>query len=335
MDYKREITGVGTGQAGGHLVSDFFSLGYPECAIINASSQDWHRINSDLTRRLNLSGTEEGGTGRSMAMGKELAQRGRQEIYDLIEQVWITPGSETRRLMIQSSMGGGAGAGSLEIIHDVVKQLCRDFERSLSKVTLVLVEPRAIDAKQAHENRDKVWHFVRVLIEKQEIGSAIVLENDVVIKRLKGVTMGNLWTKTNEAIVRGIDRFNRISQMRSDFTFDSAELDAMWSGSVFNCFGSVTITGSDEEVGAARKVHKEISTGLFNRKFKIDQSSSGAVILSGPTAKVDNLPHEYFDKVIAMINEMAKVNVSPGVERTEGEGDLELHFMFSGRGCLE
>jgi cell division GTPase FtsZ len=130
---------VGTGQCGSRIAESFYKLGY-ESVVINTALQDLEHIEIPNSNKLHLD-FGLGGAGRELEIGHSAAESHADEIRELISKKL----SESQLLLLTTSLGGGSGAGSIE----VVLNIAAEFEKPIAVIAAL---PQSSDDAQVKNN---------------------------------------------------------------------------------------------------------------------------------------------------------------------------------------
>jgi len=105
---------LGSGQAGGRLVSEFYKAGYPSIAC-NTALQDLKFLDLPDANKLLLE-YGVGGASKELSIGAEAAELHKAEIMELINDKL----SDSQVNILCFSLGGGSGAGSSSCLIDLL-----------------------------------------------------------------------------------------------------------------------------------------------------------------------------------------------------------------------
>src|SRR5690606_30377409 len=110
---------VGTGQAGSRLAESFYKIGY-KAVVMNTASQDLKHIQVPESNKLLLDYSL-GGASKELSIGHDAALECKADIDNLIQDQL----NDCHVLLLTTSLGGGSGAGSTEVVIDVLSQMDR------------------------------------------------------------------------------------------------------------------------------------------------------------------------------------------------------------------
>ena len=155
---------IGSGQAGSNLAAQMFKLGYDAVAI-NTAQQDLEYIEMPDQNKLLLE-YGLGGAGKELDIGFAAADAYRESINDLVRKRI----GDAQLLLFCTSLGGGSGAGSAEVIVDILALLGKP-------IVVMTVLPMSTDDAQTKHNALVTLSKFAKMAQGRKIDNLIVVDN--------------------------------------------------------------------------------------------------------------------------------------------------------------
>jgi cell division protein FtsZ len=318
---------VGSGQAGGRIAEVFYNLGYTAVAI-NTAPQDLAPLSIPAANKLHLN-FGAGGAAKDLDIGSDAADAYRDKISELLHDRF-----ESSDLVIFTcSLGGGSGAGSVNTIIDILTSLNKP-------IVVITVLPQSSDDAQTKHNAVVTLGKLAKFAQTEKINNLIIVDNARIETVYKDVSQLNFFKVSNEAIVKPIDAFNKLSMMQSDVKpLDSTEFAKLFiDGKGLSVYGVVDVHNYEEETSFAEAVVENLSDSLLSSGFNLKQTRYVGLMFVAPKrvwAKVSNASVGY---ALTMLSETCgtPLGTFKGIYEVESEDDcVKIYSMFSGLGLPE
>jgi len=315
---------IGSGQAGGNLISVFYKLGYKVVAI-NTAMQDLKFTDIPDSNKLLLE-YGLGGAAKEMEIGKAAAEAHRGEILQLVNDKL----SDTHVHVLCLSLGGGSGAGSCETLVDLLS----NTGKPLIVMTILPMDTEDAQTKyNAIETLSKLLDLTRT----KQINNLIVVDNAKIETIYQHVSQMNFYTVANEAIVNPIDVFNTLSSMPSAVKpLDPMEFSKiMLDGEGLSVYGELIVDNYVEETAIAEAVINNLNGNLLSGGFDLKQSKYVGVIIAANKSVWDKIPSASVNYAMAMINDQcgSPKGVYKGIYVVDYPEDvIKVYSIFSGLG---
>jgi cell division GTPase FtsZ len=179
---------IGSGQGGSRLSEQFFALGYP-AVVINTAPQDLENIKIPEQQKLLLD-FGLGGSAKDLSIGHDAADAYRDAINQLIQRHL----SDVQMFIFCTSLGGGSGAGSVEVVVDILAQLGKP-------VVVLTVLPKASEDAQLKHNAWQTLSKLTKLFSDGKISNIITVDNAKIESLYSDVGPFNFFAVSNKEIV--------------------------------------------------------------------------------------------------------------------------------------
>lgn len=319
---------IGSGQAGSRLAEQFFSLGYPAVAM-NTAPQDLENIKIPETQKLLLD-FGLGGAAKDLSIGHDAADAYRAAINNLVHKHL----SDVHVFIFCTSLGGGSGAGSVEVVVDILSQIGKP-------VVVLTVLPKASEDAQLKHNAWQTLHKFTTMFNEGKIDNIITVDNAKIESLYSDVGPFNFYNVSNKAIVEPIDVFNTMSRRPDEGVkvLDSTEFGKLFiDGKGFTTYGTITVDDwEDNEMAIASAIVESLKGNLLASGFDIRQARYAGFMLVAPDSVWNKIPASALDFAQHMINDTcdSPLAVFHGIYREEGEEVVKVYSMFSGLGLPE
>lgn len=319
---------IGSGQAGSRLAEQFSELGYP-AVVLNTAPQDLEDIKVPEQNKLLLD-FGLGGAGKDLSIGHDAADAYRAAINQLVQ----TKLSDAQVFIFCTSLGGGSGAGSVEVIVDILS--------SIGKPVVVLtVLPKASEDAQLKHNAWQTLSKFTKMFNEGKIDNIITVDNAKIESLYSDVGPFNFFKVSNKAIVGPIDVFNVMSRRKDEGlkVLDSTEFGKLFiDGKGFTVYGEMSVEDYEDEMAIATAIVESLKGNLLASGFDIRQARYAGFMLVAPERVWDKIPSMSLDYAQRMINDAcdSPLAIFQGVYRDEtGQDCIKVYSMFSGLGLPE
>lgn len=319
---------IGSGQAGARLSEQFTLFGYP-AVVMNTAPQDLEDIKIPEQNKLLLD-FGLGGAGKDLSIGYDAADAYRAAINQLVQ----TKLSDAQVFIFCTSLGGGSGAGSVEVIVDILSQIGKP-------VVVLTVLPKASEDAQLKHNAWQTLHKLTKMFNEGKIDNIITVDNAKIESLYSDVGPFNFFKVSNKAIVQPIDVFNTMSRRKDEGlkVLDSTEFGKLFiDGKGFTVYGEMSVDNYEDEMAIATAIVESLKGNLLASGFDIRQARYAGFMLVAPESVWNKIPSSSLDFAQHMINDAcdSPLAVFHGVYREEtGEDCIKVYSMFSGLGLPE
>lgn len=319
---------IGSGQGGSRLAEIFSAHGYPAIAV-NTASQDLEHIKIPEANKLLLD-YGLGGAGKELDIGYAAADSHRDAINELVHKKL----NDAQLLIFCTSLGGGSGAGSAEVIVDILTAMERP-------VVVITILPMSTDDAQTKFNALTTLSKFTKLAQKRVIDNLIVADNAKIETIYRDVGSLNFFKASNEAIVDPIDRFNTLSAQSSSVKgLDPTEFGKLFTdGQGLTIYGTMTVPNFTEDTAIAEAVVDNLNGSLLASGFNLKQTRYAGVIFVANKKVWEQIPNSSVNYAMSMINDVCGTPLGSfkGIY-TDDEMDedvVKVYSMFSGLGLPE
>jgi len=314
---------IGSGQAGSRLSSCFHKLGYPSVAV-NTAQQDLEHIEIPEANKLLLDHGL-GGAAKELDIGLAAAETHRDHINELIHNKL----GDSQLLLFCTSLGGGSGAGSAEVIVDILANMQRP-------VAVITVLPMSTEDAQTKDNALKTLSKFTKYAQSRKIDNLIVVDNARIETIYSDVSQLNFFGVSNQAIVEPIDQFNTLSAMASSVKgLDPTEFAKLFTdGQGLTVYGTMKVENyAEDETAIAEAVIDNLSDNLLASGFNLKESRYAGVIFAANEKVWSQIPSRYTNYAMSVIDEAcgSPLAVFKGMYTVESDEDVvKVYSMFSG-----
>jgi len=315
---------IGSGQAGSRLSATYYKHGYPAVAI-NTATQDLEHIQLPESNKLLLD-FGLGGAGKDLEIGHSAAETYRDSINELVHNQL----SEAQLIIFCTSLGGGSGAGSAEVIVDILSKM-------EMPVVVMTVLPMSTDDAQTKHNAITTLSKFTKMAKNRVIDNLIVVDNAKIESIYRDVGPLNFFSVSNEAIVDPIDQFNTLSSQASDVKgLDPTEFGKLFTdGQGLTVCGTMTVPNFSEDTAIAEAVVENLSGSLLAAGFNLKQARYAGAIFVANKKVWNQIPNSSINYAMSMINDVCgtPLGVFRGIYTVDMEEDVvKVYSMFSGLG---
>lgn len=318
---------IGSGQCGNRLAETAHKLGYNAVAI-NTAPQDLEHINIPENNKLLLE-YGLGGAAKELEIGYAAAETYRDAINELVSEKL----GDCQMLLFATSLGGGSGAGSSDVIVDILSTLGKP-------VGVITVLPQSTDDAQVKHNALVTLSKFTKLAQSKKIDNLIVVDNARIETLYSDVNPLNFFTTSNLAIIEPIDQFNTLSAKSSSVKgLDPTEFGKLFTdGQGLTVYGKMTVPNYEEETAIAEAVVDNLSGSLLASGFNLKQARYVGVIFVASEKVWNKIPNASINYAMSMVNDVcgSPLGVFKGIYTVDSDEDaVTVYSMFSGLGLPE
>lgn len=316
---------IGSGQAGSRLAEQFFALGYPS-VVLNTAPQDLEHIKIPDQNKLLLD-FGLGGAAKDLSIGHDAADAYRAAINQLV----VRHLGDAQVFIFCTSLGGGSGAGSVEVVVDILAELGKP-------VVVLTVLPKASEDAQLKHNAWQTLSKFTKMFNDGKIDNIITVDNAKIESLYSDVGPFNFFAVSNKAIVEPLDVFNVMSRRTDEGVkvLDSTEFGKLFiDGKGFTTYGTISVENYEDEMAIASAIVESLKGNLLASGFDIRQARYAGFLLVAPESVWNKIPTSSLDFAQHMINDVcdSPLAVFHGVYKEEnGEDCIKVYSMFSGLG---
>ncbi len=312
---------VGSGHAGSRLSAVFGSLGYDAVAC-NTSMQDLKHINLPESNKLLLE-YGLGGAGKETEIGKAAAEAHRDSINELVS----TKLANAQVLILCTSLGGGSGAGSAEVLVDIMS--------STGKPLMVIAAlTMANEDAQAKQNALNTLAKLTALTQSKKIDNLFVVDNAKLESIYSDVSQMDFFDVANNAIVQPLDMFNTLTAMPTPITaLDPTDFSKILLSGALTVYGQMTVTNYEEDTAIAEAIMSNLDNNLLASGFDLKQSKYVGFVVVANKDVWSKIPSSSINYANAIVNESCgqPLGVFKGAYVVDSEEDnVKVYSMFSG-----
>lgn len=316
---------IGSGQGGSRLSACFNKLGYDAIAI-NTAQQDLEHIELPEQNKLLLE-YGLGGAGKELDIGHAAADTYRESINELIRKRI----GDAQLLLFCTSLGGGSGAGSAEVIVDILALLGKPI------VVMTILPMSTDDAQTKHNALVTLSKFAK-MAQNRKIDNLIVVDNARIETIYSDVGSLNFFKVANQAIVEPIDVFNTLSSAPSSVkSLDPTEFAKVFAdGQGLTVYGTMSVTNYTDETAMAEAVIDNLSNNMLASGFDLKQARYVGVMFVANERTWNKIPNSSVNYAMSIINDTCKspLGLFRGIYSVDDCDDdvVKVYSMFSGLG---
>jgi len=317
---------IGSGQAGSRLVECWFKLGYPAIAF-NTAPQDLEQIDLPENHKYLLE-YGIGGAAKDTNIGHAAAEMHKQEIINAVDEVL----SDAQVFLLCLSLGGGSGAGSHDVMIDVLSQIGKP-------IVVMTVLPMSTEDAQTKQNALNTLSKLAILAQNKTIANLIVVDNAKLEAIYSDVSHMNFFSVGNKAIVKPIDIFNHFSSVASlEKSLDPMEWAKLFTDGEGLCiYGEIQVANyANDNTAIAEAIIENHETGLLASGFDLTQAKYAGALIVANNKVWENIPRGSVDYAMSLIQENCPgaegVFRGTYVDDSVKEDIVYIYSMFSGLG---
>jgi cell division GTPase FtsZ len=317
---------IGTGQAGSRVAEAFYDLGY-NAVVFNTASQDLEQIKVPDTNKYLLE-YGIGGAAKDLDIGFNAADLHREGIENIIAREL----GEAEVFLLCLSLGGGSGAGSHDVMLDVLSSIGK-------QVVVITILPMSSEDAQTKSNALKTLAKLAQSVNDKVVSNLIVVDNAKLEAIYSDVSHMDFFSVGNKAIVTTIDAFNTYSMKSSnDKGMDSMEFAKLFTDGEGLCiYGEVTVPNYAEDTTMiAEAVIENHENGLLASGFDLAQTKYVGLVIAANEAAWKQIPRGSVEYARELIKENCpgsdSIFYGTYVDDSIKEDVVKLYTMFSGLG---
>lgn len=315
---------LGSGQAGSRIAEAFYKLGY-DAVVINTAMQDLKYIDIPDSNKLLLE-YGLGGAAKEIEIGRTAAESHRGEILQLVNDKL----SSAQVNVLCLSLGGGSGAGSCEILVDLLSGTGKPL-------VVMTVLPMDTEDAQTKSNALETLSKLAKLTQSKKVNNLIVVDNAKIEAIYHNISQVDFYNVANTAIVGPIDTFNTLSSLPSSVKgLDPMEWGKLFTdGEGLTIYGELVVDNYAEDTAIAEAVVNNLNSNLLAGGFDLKQSRYVGVIISANKETWAKIPSSSITYAMAMVNDQCGTpkGVFKGIYTVESsEPVVKVYSMFTGLG---
>ena len=288
---------IGIGQGGCRIAQSFYSLGYTDCVFINTARVDLDGL--DVPSELKLLISESGdGAGKDPSVAEEAVSKFKEEIVEMVKRL-----SDCDQVFVCTGAGGGTGSGAAIPVLEIAKLCLPSIPVGLIS-SMPAVHELVSDATR--RNAKSLLDVCCDLADSGELTPFIVIDNELVKRRVRPKSLRRLWVDGNLAFADILHNINRLSSTPTMLvSLDKADLKTLMfrRGTLF--VGSREINNPQDRVLVARHLDLAFNSGtVLHSDSPLDESDC-ALVLTMPSRILD-ADISFFDLFTGVVNNCLK-----------------------------
>ena len=206
---------IGSGQCGNRIAETFYKHGY-DAVVVNTAQQDLQHIDIPASNKFHLE-YGLGGAGKSLEHGQNATLAYKDQIKDLVDKQL----ADSQAFIFAFSAGGGSGAGSCEVIIDILSE-------TQKPIVCITTIPMESDDAQTKLNTLETLSKLTKLLQSKVIANLFIIDNSKLETIYSEISQLDFFNVANEAIVQPIHIFNSLSSTSSSYKgLDPTELSKL------------------------------------------------------------------------------------------------------------
>jgi cell division GTPase FtsZ len=232
---------------------------------------------------------------------------------------------------LASSLGGGSGAGSCEVLVDILSATGKPL-------AVITVLPMDSEDVQTKDNALRTLAKLTRLTQNKKVHNLIVVDNAKIEAIYHNISQIDFFGAANKAIVEPINVFNTLSSKESSVKgLDPMEFSKIFTdGEGITVYGSLKITDYKGEDAIALAVIDNLNSNLLAGGFDLKQSKYVGVMIVANEKVWKDIPAAQITYALAVINEQcgSPKGVFKGIYTDNNLADdcVMIYSMFSGLG---
>ena len=319
-DKALKLSCVSSGQAGNRLCAAMYKLGY-DCVLLNTTNADLKFIDVPESNKLLISTSEIGGAARELSIGKLAAEQNRDKIKALINSQL----ADTEVFLFFFSLGGGTGAGSAEIVINILSETGKP-------IVCVCVLPMENEDVKAKSNALETLAGVAKFVQNKQIANLIVVDNSKLETIFHNVGQMDFYNIANKAIVDPIDVFNIFAAKPSPSKpLDQMEWTKLLLGEGLSVYGEITVNNYQDETAIAENILNNIDNNLLASEFDISHSKYVGYIVLANEKVWKEIPAVSINYANALLAEKCgSPEIYKGLYQVDMPDVVKVYTFFSG-----
>lgn len=314
---------VASGQAGGKLAQTWFQLGY-KAICFNTAPQDLEAVQIPESNKYLFTGFMQG-CAKELALGSAAAEAHKEKIFEMVTEKL----ADADILVFTTSLGGGSGAGSVDVFLDVLSAVGKP-------VVVLTVLPMNSDDSQTKKNALETLAKLSKEVANKRICNLVVIDNAKIESLYSNVNQLDFFRISNQVIVEPLDIFNTLSTEKSSVKpLDGAEFGKLLTdGGGISVYGQLTINDWDsDETAIANAIVSNLTNGLLATGFDISQAKYVGYMICAPRRIWEKIPSVSINYASTMLDELCGGTIFKGIFEVESkEDEVKIYSFFSGLG---
>ena len=229
-----------------------------------------------------------------------------------------------------TSAGGGSGAGSSEIIIELLAELGKPL-------VVIAALPMANEDPHTKQNSLETLSTLTNFIKSKKVSNLILIDNAKLEAIYHNVNQMDFYEVSNNAIVQTLDAFNSYSAMASSVkSLDPMEFSKLLIDSEgLTTFGELTVANYEEDTAIAEAIVNSLSNNLLASNFNLTQSKYVGFLMVANKEVWSKIPSSSINYASSMIADVSgnPKGIFKGVYVSESpENVVKVYSIFSGLG---
>lgn len=320
-DKALKISCVSSGQAGNRLGAAMYKLGY-DCVAINTTNADLKFIDIPDSNKLLIATSEIGGAAREMGIGRAAAEQNREKIAAMVNNQL----SDTEVFLFFFSLGGGTGAGSSEVVIDILAETGKP-------VVCVCVLPMENEDLKAKSNALDTLAKVAKCLQSKKVANLVVVDNSKLENIFHNVGQMDFFNIANKAIVEPLDVFNYYAvQPSNSKPLDQMEWTKLLLSEGLSVYGEITIDNYQDSTAIAEAVMSNLDNNLLASEFDVSQAKHVGYLVLANEKVWKEIPAVAINYTNELLTERCGApEMYRGLYQTDMDQDIvKVYTFFSG-----
>lgn len=272
---------IGSGQGGGRLAEAFYKLGYRKTVCVNTAKQDLASLSVPEEQKVLLPAGEQG-AGKDMRVGEAAAEKGQQELYELMLKKF----GKVDHVFVCVGAGGGSGGGSTLVLVETAKKYLTyaGVEDVDQRVGVIMALPTNGEcaspnvARNAQFLADALCKFAA----KKMVSPLVFVDNDKIQKLYPKLTVKEFWPTVNNTVAGLFHIFNLIPTKDTQYTtFDAADYGSIMRGGGCMIMGVTQVKDWKDSNGVSSAIKSNLERTLLAEGFDLKTATHGAAVVLG------------------------------------------------------
>jgi cell division GTPase FtsZ len=320
---------VGSGQAGGNLVDQYFLLGYRRVLAINTASQDMKSLKMNKANQYVLEGYD--GAGKNPKVGQEAITKHYENVLRKFHQCF---GKNVEHIMICVGAAGGTGCGSAETLVSIAKDFFKEIDKP-AKVGLIVAMPEKTEKGAMKQNAQTL---VKKLLQKtndKAISPLIIVDNEQIAKFFPNESISNFYPKSNQIVCGIFDRFNTITAYASPIghNVDGADYKELLNGGLMT-YGQCKIKDIKDDTTLSEAIVKNVKSTLLATNFELSSATNACCLIVSSEDQLLKITKDAVNKAIESLSRVftnKEVKIHLGIYKANAKG-VSICTAISGLG---
>jgi cell division GTPase FtsZ len=257
-------------------------------------------------------------------LGHEAAEHHKNAIYELVQDKL----SDCDIFVFCTSLGGGSGSGSSEIVIDILSKL-------EAPILVITILPMNNEDAQTKDNSIEALAELAGLLREQKIHNLIVVDNAKIEAIFSDVGQMDFYNVSNKAIVEPLDVFNSYSAQPSPVKgLDPTDLlKVLVDGEGLSLYGCMDVINYEEDTSIAEAIVTNLDSGLLASGFDLKQTKYAGVMILANKSVWQKIPSSSINYAMEIVQDAAgtPMGVFKGIYEADIEEDVvKVYSFFSG-----